>query len=554
MSVISRISFVRVFIVLAVVAGLSMAGVWWVRASVDELTKETTTVWVAPYVDATLTPLLHFEDPTVQPASNVVLGFVVANPSDGCAPSWGTYYDLDAAARALDLDRRIVRLRESGGNTIVSFGGAFNEELAVSCTDEAKLVEAYQSVIDRYDLNVVDFDIEGASLANIEANTRRADAIKKLQADNPGLKVWFTLPVAPSGLTTDGVAVVDTVLQAGVNLSGVNLMTMDYGGSREPGVSMEKATEMALTATWRQLDGSYRKAGMPLTEQEVWERIGATPMIGQNDTAADIFTTNDAEALVAFATRMHLGRISYWSANRDIECGIGADDGRVSNTCSGVKQEPLEFAQIFQSSAEYVAPSPEVGTATPEAAGMAVDDPRTSPYPVWRSSKEYVTGDKVVWQNRVYEAKWYSLDFRPDEPADHEWDTPWRYLGPVLESDRQAVQAETPVADSGRPKWSSETIYVAGDEVVYGNQAFRAKWWTQGDTPQADPDRPYDHPWEYLGRVVSKQVDDLAPGESYGPSVSSTPSDGASSRSLQPSPTMTPDSTATPTEQPSQSQ
>jgi len=64
-------------------------------------------------------------------------------------------------------------------------------------------------VISAYDVNKVDFDIEGAAVANTAANERRDQALATLEAADPGLQVSFTLPVLPSGLTTDGVAVID---------------------------------------------------------------------------------------------------------------------------------------------------------------------------------------------------------------------------------------------------------------------------------------------------------------------------------------------------------
>ncbi len=41
--------------------------------------------------------------------------------------------------------------------------------------------------------------------------------------------MWLTLPVSPNGLTADGLRVVDQMLSAGVDLAGVNGMTMDFG-------------------------------------------------------------------------------------------------------------------------------------------------------------------------------------------------------------------------------------------------------------------------------------------------------------------------------------
>ncbi|WP_420842405.1 carbohydrate-binding protein [Glycomyces paridis] len=31
--------------------------------------------------------------------------------------------------------------------------------------------------------------------------------------------------------------------------------------------------------------------------------------------------------------------------------------------------------------------------------------------------------------------------------------------------------------------WSSSAVYNSGDEVTYGGAAYRASWWTTGETP-----------------------------------------------------------------------
>lgn len=500
----SRLSLARLALVLVVTGGVFAGAIWWALHIVAESRAGADSTWFAPYVDVTLTPTLHFEDASVQPSNDVVLGFIVADPANACVPSWGTYYNLEAAARALDLDRRIVRLRERGGDAIVSFGGAINDELAVVCTDVDDLTKAYQSVIDRYDVTVLDFDIEGAAIADQEANTRRAQAIARLQAANEGLQVWFTLPVAPFGMTEDSVTLLDDTLAGGAVLHGVNVMTMNYGGSREA-MTMREATAAALMATFQQLDGVYQRAGTPLDEGALWKMVGATPMIGQNDVAADVFTIADAEALMDFSGEVELGRLSFWSANRDVACGAVVDDKRVSNTCSGVSQDPLEFSAVFAEGARERRPGDRTESTTPGGEtredGQMRDDPRTSPYPIWRTGRAYEADAKVVWQGRVYQAKWWTQGNQPDAPVKNTWETPWRYLGPVLESDREAVRNSTPAPDGERPRWAGETVYVAGDEVEHDGSAFRAKWWTQGDLPQADPDQPYDHPWEYLGEI-----------------------------------------------------
>lgn len=497
-----RLSILRLLVVVLVAIALAAAGSRWALARYSDWTAAPADTWFAPYVDATLTPEFHFEDPSAAPARDVVLGFVVADPADGCAASWGTYYSLDAAARALDLDRRIVRLKERGGQAIVSFGGAANSELATSCTDPAKLAAAYQSVIDRYGLSTIDFDIEGAAIADSAANARRAAALKELQQRNRGLAVWLTLPVTPLGLSEDAVGLVDQVLGAGVDLSGVNAMTMDFGGSRPSSMSMANAGISALNASFQQLDGAYRRAGTTLGQAAIWKKLGTTPMIGQNDVAAEVFTAADARRLTDFAASVHLGRLSFWSANRDVACGAAVADSLASNTCSGVGQHPLDFTRIFLAGST-TAPAELSPTPTVQAGASVLtrDDPRTSPYPIWRPAKAYEADAKVVWQGRVYQAKWWTQGDQPDAPVKQVWETPWRYLGPVLESDRAAVQADAPTVDGVNLHWSPERVFVAGDQVEYQGKVFRAKWWTQGDEPQEDPDQPYSHPWLYLGKA-----------------------------------------------------
>jgi hypothetical protein len=56
-----------------------------------------------------------------------------------------------------------------------------------------------------------------------------------LQAAYPGLTVSFTLPVLPTGLTADGVSMLQDAHAAGVRIDVINLMTMDYGDSAAPG-------------------------------------------------------------------------------------------------------------------------------------------------------------------------------------------------------------------------------------------------------------------------------------------------------------------------------
>jgi chitinase len=314
--------------------------------------------------------------------------------------------------------------------------------------------------------------------------------------------VWLTLPVTPQGLLPNALGAVDDMLAAGVDLAGVNIMTMDYGGSRPDGLGMGEAALSALRATHAQLAAAYRRAGQALSAGQVWERLGATPMIGRNDVEGEVFTLADARSLAGFADHVDLGRVSIWSANRDAQCGAGGDDGwEVLPTCSGVEQERAEFTREL---AGRLDGSPSVRTPGPaeptEAEGRVGDDPQASPYPIWRRDRAYAEGEKVVWQRTVYEAKWWTRDDAPDTPVEHEWDSPWRNVGPVLPSDAQADAA----ASASPPRWTGDAVYMRGDRVRHDGYLYEAKWRTQADEPELDPDLPRASAWTVVGPAVGE--------------------------------------------------
>ena len=516
-----RLSIFRLFIAIVVTAAVVFGGVigarsWWSSATTPEVNP-----WFAGYVDVTATPTFAFETPKSDAGKNVLLSFIVAKAGENCTPSWGSVYTMDEAAQSLDLDRRIARLQQQGGEPIVSFGGLLNDELSTSCTDETELQAAYQSVIDRYDLSTIDLDIEAGNLADVEAGTRRAEVIASLQesqeAAGKNLAVWLTLPVAPTGLTESGTDAVAAFLDAGVDLAGVNVMTMDYGASRTEGQSMLNASTSALEQTHRQLGVLYSRAKIDLTSDTLWSKIGATPMIGQNDVEDEVFTLDDAKGFNKFVVAHGLGRMSMWSLNRDITCGSNyADTRRVSDSCSGVIQGDTRFADLL---AVKMKGSPEAAstvTTTNEAlAPVVADDPEKSPYQIWSSDGTYLLGTKVVWHGNVYSAKWWTRGDLPDNPVLESFDTPWDLVGPVLPGETPVPVATVPPGTY--PEWDGASTYPEGSRVIEGQYAFEAKWWNQGDSPAAASTDPDNSPWV---RLTDVQIDEVIAGQ---PAPTQTP-------------------------------
>lgn len=234
------------------------------------------------------------------------MAFVIAGP-DG-APAWEGKASIadpsaDQAEQAL-----IRRLRRRGGDVAISFGGEAGTELAISQPQPETLESAYEQVIARYRLQWADFDVEGAALQDAAANDRRNIALAALERRHPALRVTYTLPVDPGGLSEDSLSLLRDARRRGVRVDAVNLMVMDYPAKFAAGGQTMAALAIASAErTQAQLSG-----WMPGLS------LGLTPMLGRNDEPGQVFTVADAGRLCRWArSQPWVSWLSYWSVNRD---------------------------------------------------------------------------------------------------------------------------------------------------------------------------------------------------------------------------------------------
>ncbi|EIQ25626.1 putative bifunctional chitinase/lysozyme [Shigella boydii 965-58] len=186
----------------------------------------------APYVDFTLNTIPDLA--ALAKNHNVnhfTLAFVVSKDANTCLPTWGTAYGMQNYAQY----SKIKALREAGGDVMLSIGGANNAPLAASCKNVDDLMQHYYDIVDNLNLRVLDFDIEGTWVADQASIERRNLAVKKVQdkwkSEGKDIAIWYTLPILPTGLTPEGMNVLSDAKAKGVELAGVNVMTMDYGNA-----------------------------------------------------------------------------------------------------------------------------------------------------------------------------------------------------------------------------------------------------------------------------------------------------------------------------------
>jgi hypothetical protein len=276
----------------------------------------------APYIDVLAWPTFSMTNAAAATGHKYyTLAFF--QDGGGCTPKWGGVIALSDNFYA----DQIGSLRASGGDAIFSFGGAAGLELAQACSTATAVQAAYQQVITQYKVKWMDLDIEGAAIADTAANDRRNKALKGLQAANPGLRVSYTLPVMPDGLTSYGLDLLSNAKANGVRVDVVNLMAMDYG----PCVDMGQAAIDAARTTNAQMG----QIGLST-------HIGVTPMIGVNDVACEVFRLDDADQLLTYAqANAFVSEVAFWSMNRDNGSCAGATSANAQ--CSGLSQSLFAF-------------------------------------------------------------------------------------------------------------------------------------------------------------------------------------------------------------------
>jgi chitinase len=230
------------------------------------------------------------------------LAFLI--PQSGCTPQWE-----DDGSGVGAFASQISAIQGSGGNVIISFGGESGGELAQTCTNVSQLTAAYQNVVNTYGVTRLDFDIEGSTLSDTAATSRRDQALAALQAQDPAVQVDFTLAVSAQGLPTgtgSEYALLQDAKAKGVKVSVVNIMTMDfYDGSNNDLGDAESAAQGAAG----QLASLYG-----ISTSAAYAMMGLTPIAGTNDDGT-FFSTANAQSLESFAAANGVAELSFWEVD-----------------------------------------------------------------------------------------------------------------------------------------------------------------------------------------------------------------------------------------------
>lgn len=386
----------------------------------------------------------------------------------------------------------------AGGKLTISLGGADGIYAEVSCTDDQLFALVEKLMVDS-GTRRIDWDVEGAQLANVDATARRNRVLLRLQAKYPDFYTSLTLPAWLRGLE-GGLDVVRSAVAAGVRIDMVNAMAMSFGLTNVQTMvspaTMGQAVIDAARSTVAQLATVYPNK----TQAQLYGMMGLTPMIGINDDSST-FTLADAKTVADFAAANGVGLLAYWAFHRD-QNQAGAGTYPIT-TYSGVAQSNYQFLNTFKTAATaaVAAPAPAPAAAsnpapTPAPAPAPAPAPTTassSPsapapwvctYTVWVQGRNYLQGSIVTYKGNLYAANAPNPGYEPGvSPV---WS---RYMcnNPVLVGASTPAPAPAPTPAPATKctatVWVDGRYYPAGSIVSYKGSFYSAKFANPGYNP-----------------------------------------------------------------------
>ncbi|MEV4312400.1 cellulose binding domain-containing protein [Actinocrispum sp. NPDC049592] len=254
------------------------------------------------------------------------MAFVLS--SGGCAPAWDGSRPLQGSVDATSISQ----IRAAGGDVVPSFGGWSGNKLGPNCGTPQALAGAYQQVINAYGLKAIDIDIENTDeFENETVQDRILNALKIVKQNNPGVQTIVTFGTSTTGPTFYGNRLIDQARALGANIDIFTIMPFDFGSG-----NIGSDTVNAAEGLKNKLKSSFG-----WSDAQAYSHMGISGMNGLSDQQ-EMTTVATWTQIRDYAKSHGLGRLAFWSVNRDRGCPGG---GVVSN-CSGIAQSDWDFTRV----------------------------------------------------------------------------------------------------------------------------------------------------------------------------------------------------------------
>ncbi|WNV90500.1 cellulose binding domain-containing protein [Umezawaea sp. Da 62-37] len=256
------------------------------------------------------------------------MAFVLS--SGGCTPAWDGSRPLSGGVDAA----AIAEIRRNGGDVVPSFGGWSGNKLGPNCSTPEALAGAYQQVISAYGLKAIDIDIENSDeFENETVQDRILSALKIVKRNNPGIQTIVTFGTTTTGPNYYGGRLVDRAKALDAGIDVFTIMPFDFGSS-----NVQTDTVNAATGLKNKL-----KTTFGWSDAVAFNHVGISGMNGVSDQR-EITTATAWTGIRDWSRSNGLGRLAFWSVNRDRACPGGGSE--LSASCSGIVQNDWDFTRI----------------------------------------------------------------------------------------------------------------------------------------------------------------------------------------------------------------
>jgi Cellulose binding domain/Fibronectin type III domain len=266
---------------------------------------------------------------TVMSATGVkwfTMAFVLSG--GGCTPAWDSSRPLQGGVDATVIQQ----IRAAGGDVVPSFGGWSGNKLGPNCATPEALAGAYQQVINAYSLKAIDIDIENSDeFENETVQDRILTALRIVKQNNPGIQTIVTFGTTTTGPNFYGNRLIDRARALNANIDVFTIMPFDFGSA-----NIGQDTVNAAEGLKNKL-----KSAFGWTDAQAYAHAGISGMNGLSDQQ-ELTTPQTWTQIRDYAKSRGLGRLAFWSVNRDRGC----PGGGVVADCSGIAQADWEFSRI----------------------------------------------------------------------------------------------------------------------------------------------------------------------------------------------------------------
>ncbi|MDX6743974.1 chitinase [Actinocorallia sp. A-T 12471] len=226
-------------------------------------------------------------------------------------------------------------IKDAGGQVHVSFGGWSGRKLGPLCGSPEDYAAAVQKVVDAYAPTALDFDIENDDeLRSAAVQDLILKGMKIVKAANPDIALIITTSTDKKGLDKWGQRLLEHAAALEVPVDNYTVMPFNFGGSADMYADTVAAAE-DLKTRLADIHG--------WDDATAWRMSGVSGMNGVSDDG-EITTPQIWTRVRDWASFRGLGRLSFWSVNRDRPCPQGGGD--VVSDCGGVPQKRWEFTEI----------------------------------------------------------------------------------------------------------------------------------------------------------------------------------------------------------------